>query len=650
MQYHYNFTYNIRYVTVLITVLHLTGLVSAQDQGWPLHPDSANIAILKFDYQTYAFEGATYSNYAPCTNCDPDSLPWDIIYHEPGDFGDITFQYLPTMDSLFFATIIWMGEGEIFIPDSFRSPGSFYYWDSVNFTPDTIYHFLEDTWGGSWWEEEADSLWSSIQLLGLANLQQFTQNKTQVGLYLYPPSVGTFDPSVAKWIVFFYQDLTREPDYDTTYALSFFPLATGNKWQYYGISAPMGEPSSFTGYETITVANDTLLGNGKRYFEVVNLNWEESVSFLRADTASLAIMKYNTSPGSWCPDTEFVFFDLTQVLDTSVYYFCNGFEVHTQSGVENYTIIPGDQPTMFYSWFLGVEEFYTLAKGIGIIEYGYEELGGWQGYLTACTINGVQYGEYYIGPTSYFPIQTGHFWDYSDQTDTFSVQIEDSLLINNNTYYTYNNYRPQDFGEFNFRVEGNQVFSLNNDTAFVMYDFDADSGESWDLIAAGMPSTMFLVDINGSVSTPVGDFENCFVFNHIFGMDYEYLEWFAPEVGLVQRDDITIAGPHRWQLTDFGQMALTEDSYFPEKFLLYQNYPNPFNPVTTLRYELPKQAHVKLSIFDLLGREVAVLVNSFQVPGVREIQFDASDLTSGMYLYRLTYNNSSITKKMVVLK
>jgi len=70
-----------------------------------------------------------------------------------------------------------------------------------------------------------------------------------------------------------------------------------------------------------------------------------------------------------------------------------------------------------------------------------------------------------------------------------------------------------------------------------------------------------------------------------------------------------------------------------------KNYPNPFNPSTTINYSIPKQSNVALRVFDLLGREVATLVNNKQPQGNYELEFDATELKSGLYFYRLEAEN-----------
>ena len=84
-------------------------------------------------------------------------------------------------------------------------------------------------------------------------------------------------------------------------------------------------------------------------------------------------------------------------------------------------------------------------------------------------------------------------------------------------------------------------------------------------------------------------------------------------------------------------------------FSLAQNYPNPFNPLTTIQFNLPEYTLVVLTIYDLLGREIDVLINEIKSPGLHKIQWDASHVASGIYFYRLEIHNQKITNKMVLL-
>jgi len=88
----------------------------------------------------------------------------------------------------------------------------------------------------------------------------------------------------------------------------------------------------------------------------------------------------------------------------------------------------------------------------------------------------------------------------------------------------------------------------------------------------------------------------------------------------------------------------------PNKFRLSQNYPNPFNPSTRIDYALPNNGNVILKIYDLTGKEVETILNDFRTAGYYTINFNASNLASGIYYYRLTAGNDIAVNKMVVVK
>ncbi|MEM5810126.1 MAG: VWA domain-containing protein [Candidatus Aenigmatarchaeota archaeon] len=93
-----------------------------------------------------------------------------------------------------------------------------------------------------------------------------------------------------------------------------------------------------------------------------------------------------------------------------------------------------------------------------------------------------------------------------------------------------------------------------------------------------------------------------------------------------------------------------KDNLIPKEFALYQNYPNPFNPETIIEFDIPKRTFVKLTIYDILGREIKTLVNEEINPGKYTVKFNASNLPSGIYFYRLDAGEFSDIKKMVFVK
>jgi hypothetical protein len=100
-----------------------------------------------------------------------------------------------------------------------------------------------------------------------------------------------------------------------------------------------------------------------------------------------------------------------------------------------------------------------------------------------------------------------------------------------------------------------------------------------------------------------------------------------------------------------GLVGITQNNnQTPENFSLSQNYPNPFNPVTNIKFAIPSTGFVKLVVFDVLGREVASLVNEEMTAGNYTVDFDASSLSSGVYFYRIDAGNFTQTKKMLLVK
>jgi hypothetical protein len=100
----------------------------------------------------------------------------------------------------------------------------------------------------------------------------------------------------------------------------------------------------------------------------------------------------------------------------------------------------------------------------------------------------------------------------------------------------------------------------------------------------------------------------------------------------------------------YNSISFKGNNEVPTVYELSQNYPNPFNPSTTIKYQIPKDGLVTLKVYDILGAEVATLVNEEKIAGKYETNFDASRLASGVYLYRLKVNDFVSVKKMMLLK
>jgi hypothetical protein len=110
------------------------------------------------------------------------------------------------------------------------------------------------------------------------------------------------------------------------------------------------------------------------------------------------------------------------------------------------------------------------------------------------------------------------------------------------------------------------------------------------------------------------------------------------------------AGSAFYDFTWSDYTSVKNDNVSIQSFELFQNYPNPFNPSTRIRYEIPERSFVSIKVYDVLGKEIANLVNEVKLIGNYEVDFDGSELTSGVYYYRVSAGDFIQTKKMVLLK
>jgi len=130
---------------------------------------------------------------------------------------------------------------------------------------------------------------------------------------------------------------------------------------------------------------------------------------------------------------------------------------------------------------------------------------------------------------------------------------------------------------------------------------------------------------------------------------------FIEGAGHVRLKAYATSNPSQFIELDFRALTnlyigIKQISSIVKDFSLGQNYPNPFNPVTKIGFSLPKSDYVSLRVYDILGREVKVLVSQNMTPGEYEVDFDAKNLSSGMYYYSLRAGENVSVKKMVLVK
>ncbi len=141
------------------------------------------------------------------------------------------------------------------------------------------------------------------------------------------------------------------------------------------------------------------------------------------------------------------------------------------------------------------------------------------------------------------------------------------------------------------------------------------------------------------------------------GMGFFYWEpdWIsAPQLGSSWENlalfDFAGNAANSFSVFNSTPVSVSQRSNVPASFALHQNYPNPFNPTTHFRFSIANFEFVTLKVYDLLGREIATLVNGKKSPGTYEVLFDGSKLPSGVYFYRLESGRFAETKKLILIK
>ena len=140
-----------------------------------------------------------------------------------------------------------------------------------------------------------------------------------------------------------------------------------------------------------------------------------------------------------------------------------------------------------------------------------------------------------------------------------------------------------------------------------------------------------------------------FVSNGIVTKKVVFWKIYSSYWGVYDSDNITTWGIGNFDniITSEGEEILNKKDY---SFVLSQNYPNPFNPTTKIEYNIPEFSRVKLIVFNLIGEEVQTLVDGEKASGFYEVEFNAANLPSGIYFYRLVAANYVETRKMVLMK
>lgn len=476
-------------------------------------------------------------------------------------------------------------------------------------------------------------------------------------------------------------NITMQTDIDTELVLSYLPLQIGNKWQYY----VEGWPFDGTNDDIINIAITGMetLDNGLIYYHFepwfipdYTAKVLPFAEYVRVDTSTLSIMLYK--PLSGCTNDEYFWCDLQTVYDSStthiatqLYNTCssNGTSLIDSMYLSKMdTILPG----LSISVPLTTWGIITQGRGLSFINRYYHWSDQEDYYLTAAEIDGKVYGKYINLAEKYFPLHTGNKWQYN------ICVIND---INNDTSFVDNYKMSVVTGDtiapnnLKYKVVTDSLYDGRQWTTWFRNDTATDCIMVYDSISTCENNEYVYADFH---AIDIGHWKHCEIYSYVnkekiqlnfddttrsviiiypvgseggfdlaegIGLTGEFYD-LTPSFSVMNLIACTING------VQYGTYNTVEEFVpaIPTKLQLHQNYPNPFNPITTFKYELPQQTQVKLTIYNLLGREVAQLVDAVQTPGIKTLTWDAGNLASGIYFYQLQTDNKVITKKSVLLK
>ncbi len=273
----------------------------------------------------------------------------------------------------------------------------------------------------------------------------------------------------------------------------------------------------------------------------------------------------------------------------------------------------------------------------------------------------------YNDPYQYYPMATGNYWYYSGGPDYYySEQVfADSIDNSGNRFFwmdvKHTGDRPDRGIDTNYFYILDPKNTLGN--AEYKYKLNAEIGDWWWVFrrdSTDMNTGVWckLLSVNDGTYLGIKTRLKTYAFyyriknNNVYYDFHDHNETLAYGMGMIYRDndaaypfDLIGAIIDRKKIGTPVDVKEDLTKKIPDDFELYQNYPNPFNPSTTINYHLPQNSFVTIKVYDVLGREVATLVNDYRPAGYYSVEFNASSggrLPSGIYIYTITANNPSL--------
>jgi photosystem II stability/assembly factor-like uncharacterized protein len=522
--------------------------------------------------------------------------------------------------------------------------------------------------------------WINQSIPGNVNKLFFIDNKTGWAISSYP----------AKLL----KTISGGMPVDTS-AARYFPMAVGNVYTYYNTDLYTSS------YSKGRITKDSVM-LGHRYYQCIGIPGIATGDWVRYDSLSGLLLAL--SPGNGCGSNvnDKIVDSLSAKLNNSLNYcYYNAINMRNCNDTGNVTLF-GNYTTKkkgFAHDGLIVADI-KYAMNIGIISHGSGEpppISYWS-LLRGCKVNGVVYGDtniYYTitGSVLYSdnsqPATGGYVKAIKLDRNTYNIITYDSAQIQANGTYTLTHVPADsvDIGVYpNSNTQNDWVMTYYPSTIYWQYAtviYPTGNMTNINIGAIRMAMNSNLNSVNGKVMSmndaSLANLKDAVLYAK---SGNTFVRWGMSDGNGVYSLPFLATGSHKIICTRLGyrndsttvtvmsNSNLDSINFYLYKFIsgirqventlpteykLFQNYPNPFNPATNIRYSIPsnvnrQSSNVILKIYDLLGKEIATLVNEKQSPGTYEVTFDAGSLPSGIYFYTLTSGDFKGTKRFVLIK
>jgi len=481
----------------------------------------------------------------------------------------------------------------------------------------------------------------------------------------------------------------------------YMPLAIGNKWIYLKTYS-YGTHDEITYSKVISkITKDTIV-NGNRYFYVENFAGPSPSYWVRYDGNTGRLIKRTDFP--LCNGDLSLYNFAYAVGDSSRKDTCSG-NSYVISSLYDTTLFGIHSKTKEYSYYSYAwhelnhsETEFTRNIGPSFYQNATTTVTWYSSetyQLTGSVLNGIVYGDTtsvippsYADSSRYFPLKIGNKYYYkrnytyhSSTPDTtiydssyYIVRITDTTRLHGKLYYKMNSFIMGTKSYFRHDLDSGFLFSYDSLSWCTNYPnefkcFMLSSNASQDGSGTCWINNYYSRCFQIHDTSAFGSARKVKGYMTSWGgtTGGHYYTWLLKDIGVCQYEG------HSYSYS-FGNYATTKfrligafvdgvkygdtittgiqtiSNVLPDKFELFQNYPNPFNPTTSIKYQVKSSKQLKLVVYDILGKEIATLVNEKQQPGTYEVNWNALLYPSGVYFYKLTSGDFSETKKALLIK